>query len=172
MFICENAKMKGCPNVTAGRFCQCVNEDLLVNTTLEPSFPQKIAVETTKKWMHELGFSVVHKKKGTLVDSHERDDVMYRNKFLQRMASLSFLNSPNAPTDEALNALPSDLEASDSSIIKRTIVLFQNESTFQANCDQPTIWVQPETSVMSKGSGIMVSDFIKERAGYLQLFVR
>ena len=88
------------------------------------------------------------------------------------MASLGFLNSTNAPTDEARNALPSDLEAPGSSIIEKTIVLFHDESTFQANDDQPTIWAQPGTSVMhpkSKGSGIMVSDFIEERAGYLHL---
>ena len=54
----------------------------------------------------------------------------------------------------------------------KTIVLFHDESTFQANGDQPTIWAQPGTVVMrpkSKGSGIMVSDFIKERGGYLHL---
>ena len=63
-------------------FCQWVNDDLLVNTTLEPGFPRKIAMETARKWMHEL-FSVA--KEGTFVDGHECDDVVtYRNKLLQR----------------------------------------------------------------------------------------
>ena len=33
-------------------------------------------METCRKWMHELGFSVVVKKKGTFVDGHERPDVV------------------------------------------------------------------------------------------------
>ena len=66
-----------------------MNEDLLSNETLEPGFPRKISVETARKWMHELGFEVVTKKKGTFVNGHERDDVVeYRKKFLRRMVSL------------------------------------------------------------------------------------
>ena len=48
----------------------------------------------------------------------------------------------------------------------KTITVFHDESTFQANEDQPTLWAQKGTSVMrpkSKGSGIMVSDLIDER---------
>ena len=77
--------------------------------------------------MHELGFSVVQKKKGTFVDGHKRDDVVqYRNTFLQRMAFLGFLNYDNAPTDEARNALPSDLEAPDLSVLEKPIVIFHD----------------------------------------------
>ena len=48
--------------------------------------------------MHELGFEVVSKKKGTFVDGHEREDVVeYRIKFLRRMVCLGFLNPDNAP---------------------------------------------------------------------------
>jgi hypothetical protein len=113
VFIRENANVKGQPNRTVGKFCQWVNDNLLVNTTLEPGFPQKIGIETARKWMHELGFSVVQKKKGTFVDGHERDDVVnYRNIFLRRMASLGFLNCANAPTDKARNAQPSDFGSS------------------------------------------------------------
>ena len=167
------ANVKGKPNLTIGTFCQWVNDDLLVNTTPEPGFPRKIGIETARKWIHELGFSVMQMKKGSFVDGHEREYVVkYRNTFLRRMASLGFLNTNNGPTDEARNALPSDLEASDSSIVEKTIVIFHDESTFQAIDDQPTIWAEPGTVVMrpkSKGSGIMVSDFIEERGGYLHL---
>ena len=63
-----------------------VGDDPLSNTTPKPGFPRKIAVETTHKWIHELRFSVVTKKKGTFVDRHERDDVVeYCNTFLQRL---------------------------------------------------------------------------------------
>ena len=63
-YIRDNANVKGKPKLTVGRFCQWVNDDLLPNETLEPGFPQKISVETARKWMQELGFDVVAKKKG------------------------------------------------------------------------------------------------------------
>ena len=43
---------------------------------LEPGYPRKVSVQTARKWMHELGFEVVVKKKGTFVDGHERSDVV------------------------------------------------------------------------------------------------
>lgn len=172
-YIRENANVKGRPNLTIAKFCQWVNDDLLFNSTLEPGFPRKIGVETSRKWMHQLGFSVVNKKKGTFVDGHERDDVVeYRKTFLRRMVALGFLNRDNAPTDEARNALPADLEIPQPGVLAKTVVLFHDESTFQANEDQPTVWAMPGTSVMrpkSRGSGIMVSDFIEEKGGYLHL---
>ena len=64
------------------------------------------------------------------------------------MVSLGFLKCNNARTDEALNALPSDLEAPDPSVAEKTIILFHDESTFQANDDQPTTWAQPGSVVM------------------------
>ena len=84
---------------------------LLPNETLEPGFPQKISVETARKWMHELGFEVVTKKKGTFVDGHEKEDVVeYCKTFLRKMAALGFLNESIAPTEEARKALPTDLD--------------------------------------------------------------
>ena len=123
--------------------------------------------------MHELGFEVVSKKKGTFVDGHEREDVVeYRIKFLRRMVCLGFLNPDNAPTEEAKIALPSDLHAPPTEVIEKTIVLFHDETTFQANEDQPTLWAEKGTNVMrpkSRRSGIMVSDFIGEKHCYLEL---
>ena len=55
-YVRENAAKKGKANLTAGSFCQWVNESLLPNETLEPGFPSKIGVETARKWMHEVGF--------------------------------------------------------------------------------------------------------------------
>ena len=172
-YIRENANVKGQPNLTVSTFCQWVNNDLLPNETLEPGFPRKIAVETARKWMHELGFEVVLKKKGTFVDGHEREDVVeYRKMFLRRMVGLGFLHESNAPTEEAKKALPIDLDPPRPELMDKTVVLFHDESTFQANDDQPTLWAKKGTSVMrpkSKGSGIMVSDFITEKDGYLAL---
>jgi len=116
---------------------------------------------------------VVAKKKGTFVDGHKREDVVeYRKKFLRRMVSHGFLNASNAPTDEAKKALPADLDTPQPEVVEKTIILFHDETTFQANEDQLTLWAAKDTSVMrpkSKGSGIMISDFIDEWNGYLEL---
>ena len=171
-FIRENAAVKGRPNLTAGMFCQWVNEDLLPNEMLEPGFPRSIALETGRKWMHELGFEIVHAKKGTFVDGHEHEDVVaYRMVFLRKMIALGFLNASNAPTEEARNALPEDLESPSQAVINKTVIFFHDESTFQCNDDQPTLWATKGTNITrpkSKGAGIMVSDFICEH-GYLSL---
>ena len=174
-YIRKNADVKGQPNLTVGMFCQWVNEDLLPNTALEPGFLRKISLETGRKWMHELGFEVVTKKKGTFSDGHEREDVVqYRKSFLRKMVGLGFLNPTNAPTEEAKKALPNDLEPPPTEVIQKTILIFHDETTFQANDDQSTLWASKGTTVIrpkSKGSGIMVSDFITERDGYLALTI-
>ena len=144
-YIRGNADVRERPNLTIHQFCNWVNEDLLRNETLEPGFPRKISPETGRKWMHKLGFDVVVvcKKKGTFFDGHEREDVVaYRTKFLRRMVSLGFLNPDNAPTDEAKNALPSDLGPPPAEVIEKTVVLFHDETTFQAIKSQPTIWAE------------------------------
>lgn len=87
----ENASVKGNPNLNVGQLCQWVNDDLLPNETLEPGFPRKVSMETARKWMIELGFSVVRKKKGTYVDGHEHEDVVdYCKTLLRKMVSLGF----------------------------------------------------------------------------------
>ena len=88
VFIRANASVKGQPNLTVGKFCQWVNDDLLVTQHLNLAFPERLALK------------------------------QYRNTFLRRMAFLGFLNYDNAPTDEARNALPSDLEAPDLSVLE------------------------------------------------------
>ena len=172
-FIRANAAVKGKPNLTAGMFCQWVNDELLPNETLEPGFPRTIQVETARAWMHELGFQVLKHKKGSFVDGHERADVVeYRRKFLRRMVALGFLNTNNAPTVEAKEALPTDLSCPPQDVLDKTVVLFHDESTFQSNEDQATFWGTKGTHVLKpkgRGVGIMVSDFIDEHNGYLAL---
>lgn len=88
------------------------------------------------------------------------------------MVSLGFLNASNAPMEEAKMALPTHLHTPEPDVVEKTIVLFNDETTFQANEDQPTLWTAKGTSVMrpkSNGSGIMVSGFIDENNGYLKL---
>ena len=54
----------------------------------------------------------------------------------------------------------------------KTVLFFHDESTFHVNKDQPFQWGKKGTYMLrpkSKGSGIMISDFIDERNGYLVL---
>lgn len=51
-------------------------------------------------------------------------------------------------------------------ILDITVILFHDESTFQANKDQSTFWGVKGTVIMKpkhKGSGIMVSDITDEK---------
>ena len=95
----------------------------------------------------------------------------YRKTFLRGMFSIGFLNKSCASTEEARKALPSDIHSPSPEVAEKTVVLF-HEWTFQSSEDQPTLWAEKGTTVMrpkSKGSGIMISDFIDERNCYLQL---
>ena len=82
------------------------------------------------------------------------------------------MNKNNAPTPEAADSVPRDLECPSDDRISKTIVFFHDESTFQSNDDQTTFWGTRDMTFLrpkSKGAGIMVSDFIDEQNGYLQL---
>ena len=172
-FVRANKAVKGRPNMKIACFARWVNEDLLPNHALEPGYPRKISQETARRWLHELGFCVLDSKKGTYVDGHERPDVTeYRGKFLRKMVALGFLNSENAPTPEAALSLPEDIDTPPAEQIAKTIVLFHDESTFQANDCERTQWGERGEHMLvpkSKGAGIMVSDFISEQDGYLKL---
>ena len=172
-YIRANANVKGQPNLTAGAFCFWVNEELLPNACLEPGFPRKTSVETARQWMHELGFAVLSASKGAYYDGHERDDVVqYRKGFLKRMIEVGYLHPDQAPTPDAQRAFPSDVPLPSCEVREKTVIIFHDESTFNANDDQTTQWgVKGEGMLRpkSKGSGIMVSDFIDERNGFLAL---
>lgn len=150
-----------------------MGECLLVVEPLEPGYPRRITVETAHKWLLALGFSVMEHKKGTYVDGHERDDVVqYRKKFLRQLCALGFLNQSNAPTEEAAASLQTDLHCPSDDRVAKTVVFFHDESTFQANDDQVKYWGSKDMVFLrpkSKGSGLMVSDFIDEHHGFLQL---
>lgn len=59
-YMRENAVTKGRPNMTAVSFTRWVNDCLLPNSILEP---RHIGVETGRKFLHQLGFEVLNKKK-------------------------------------------------------------------------------------------------------------
>lgn len=172
-YVRENANVKGAPNLTSASFCSWINDFLLPNSCLEPGFPRKISVETARCWLHHLGFQVLSAKKGAYFDGHERDDVVKsRKQFLEDMISVGFLHPSQAPTPDSQRAFPSNVPLASEEARSKLVVIFHDESTFHANDDQTVQWgVKGEGMLRpkSKGSGIMVSDFIEERAGYLAL---
>ena len=171
-YVRENANVKGRPNMTATSFCRWVNLELFPSQVLDPGYPRRISVETARKWLHHLDFHVLDQKKGVYIDGHERDDVVdYRKKFLRKMTAIGFLNKDNAPTSEAASCLPIDLHCPPPEQLKKTIVIFHDESIFNSNEDQSVQWGTHDMVTIKpkgKGSGIMVSDFITEE-GYLRL---
>ena len=87
------------------------------------------------------------------------------------MTKIGILHFTNAPTENAMRALP-DVYAPTNEKRSKTVVLFHDESTFLANEDQPTQWGMKGDKIMnpkSKCAGIMVSDFIDEHNGFLAL---
>ena len=171
-YIRANASVKGQPNLTASNFCQWVNCDLLPSESLAPGHPRSISIQTARIWMHELGFSVIDKKKGIYIDGHERPDVVsYRKKFLRKMIC-GMLTPVHAPTDEAREFFPEDIEPPSAEQVAKNIIIYHDKSIFNANEDEQIQWGTADQHFVrpkSKGSGIMVSDFIEEKAGFLSL---
>ena len=173
VYVRENAVPKGRPNLTAVAFCYWVNNNLLPNSTLEPGFPRRVSVETVRKWLHDLGFDVLHMSKGVFIDGHECPDVVEsREKFLKKMTECGFLRPDNAPTEEAAQALPADVPHMSKEEGEKRILWFHDESAYNTTEDTPVLWgekgklpIKPK----GKGSSIMVSEFIEEKDGYLGL---
>ena len=79
-------------------------------------------------------------------DGHERDDVVEeRKEFLTEVVEVEFLHPSEAPTPEATSAFPSPVPLPMSYIRDKTVVLFHDKSTFQANEDQTTMWGKRES---------------------------
>ena len=63
------------PNLIASS-CQWVNNELLPNSVSETGYPQRVSVETPRKWFHELGFEILQRSKGVFIDGHECSDIV------------------------------------------------------------------------------------------------
>ena len=88
--------------MTASSFCQWVNESLLPNEGLELGYPRRVSVDTARKWLHELGCSVLDQKKGVYIDGHGERMLWNTEKNLFGSSLLlGFINKANAPSEEA-----------------------------------------------------------------------
>ena len=169
MWVRENAYQKGAANMTAASFCQWVNETLLVQHNLDANLPRRISVRTATQWLHHLGLRPQSHKKGAYVDGHEREDVVKsRREFLQQIRHLKDTHLPPPPcSDERAGTPPADAENR-----KKLVLIYHDESIFNINEGQPWMWATEDTPIIqpkTKGSGVMVSDFVDQHRGFLQL---
>ena len=130
-------------------------------------------METTRKWLHELGFEILQRSKGIFIDGHKRSDVVEsRVQFLKTITEYGFLCADNAQTEKAARALPSDIPHMLKEEGEKCIVWFHDESVYNATEDTSTLWGEKGKlpfKLKGRGSSIMVSEFIEEKDGYLEL---
>ena len=127
-------------------------------------------METARKWLHNLGFDVLHTSKWVFIDGHKRPDVVEsREKCLRKMTECGFLRHDNAPTEEAARA---DVPHMSKEGGEKRIVWFHDKSAYNTTEDTPVLWeengklpIKPK----GKGSSIMLSEFIEEKDSYLAL---
>ena len=168
-WVRANAFSKGQPNMTAQTFCDWVNSHLLVSSHLPPFFPREVSLRTSVRWLHHLGFSPVSHKKGVYIDGHEREDVVrHRTKLLKILHDLhaSHRPLPRCSDDPTRVRLEEDEEK------KELLIIYHDESIFNTNEGQTWMWGESERPAIlpkTKGSGIMVSDFVEEHGGFLKL---
>ena len=86
------------------------------------------------------------------------------------MVANGFLNKNNMPLPCIESIFP--LESLHDEVSQKSVIIFHNESTFQANDEENWIWGEQGQCVLkpkSHCSDIMVSDFIDEHNGNLRL---
>ena len=169
-WVRENAFTKGKPNMTAQSFCQWANEELLPSSQLPPHFPWRISLRTAVRWLHYLGFKPVSHRKGVYIDGHERDDVVkHRANYLRTMAGLQATHRPPPIcSDEPPPTVRDEREEEK----KDLVVIYHDESIYNSNEGQTWMWGEEERPALlpkTKGSGLMVSDFVDEHDGFLCL---
>ena len=168
-WVREHAFVKGEPNMTAQSFCDWVNNTLLPSSHLQPNFPRCISLRTAVRWLHHLGFKPVSHKKGVYIDGHEREDVVSHRKAL--LKTLANLRESHRPPPQCSDEPPRIRREEDDGK-KELVVLYHDESIFNTNEGQTWMWGEEDRPAIlpkTKGSGIMVSDFVEEHGGYLQL---
>ena len=165
-WVRANSTVKG---RTGAKFCTYVNTHLLPEAELAPGCPQQIQPCTAIKWLHHLGFQPQSHKKSIYIDGHERDDeVEYRKLYLRKLEILSSTHLPPPACEDGLTAI----QTGNPSAATHLVLIFHDESSFHANEGQSVMWdeegrvpIRPK----SQGRGLMVSDFVTEFDGLLQL---
>ena len=168
-WVRENAFKKVEPNMNAAAFCEFVNNQLLPSSHLTPFFPRTVSFRTAIRWLRHLDFKPRSHKKGVYIDGHERDDVVqHRKEYLKVMEELRKTHQPppQCSDEEPRVRLVEDDEK------KKLVVLYHDESIYNTNEGQTWMWAEEDHHALlpkTKGSGIMVADFVDEYDGYLAL---
>ena len=76
-YVRKNTNVKGQPNLTAGLFCQWVNENLLPYSNVQPGFLRKVSIKTCHQWLHKMGFEQLSPNKGMYFNGHERERMSF-----------------------------------------------------------------------------------------------
>ena len=167
-----NAFKKGEPNMTALNFCEYVNSTLLPSQHLPPHFPRSISLRTAVRWLHLLGFKPVSHKNGIYIDGHEREDVVkYRREYLKFMEAYESDHMPRPRCSDEEPLTPPTTQTTEQND-RKLVLIYHDESIFNVNEAQTWMWGtadKPAILPKTKGSGIMVSDFIDEHNGFLRL---
>ena len=167
-WIRTHAYVKGEPVMTSGKFCTWVNSDLFPTIQLPRGYPTSITDRTARKWLHKLGFSPTHYKKGVYVDGHERPDVIeYRKLYLKKLEILESTHLPPPLPSDGITAMSTGSHSAS----KKLVLIFHDESCFHSHEAQDWQWAEEGRLVIrpkGKGRGLMVSDFIDEYDGFLK----
>ena len=168
-WVQSNSSIKGQPNMTASKFCDWVNTELLPNVSVPPGCPFQIKKRTATRWLHDLGFRPQSHKKGIYIDGHECTDITeYRSLYIRKLEILESTHLPPPPCPGGLT----EFDVGNPSALKHLVLIYHDECIFHANEGQSTLWaeegkvpIRPKT----QGRGIMVSDFVTEYDGLLKL---
>ena len=103
------------------------------------------------------------------IDGHEREDVIRHQKvFLKTLHDLRDTHRPPPPASDEPTRIRCEVDENK----KELVIIYDDKSIFNTNEGQSWMWGEEDRPAIlpkTKGSGIMVSDFVKEHGGYIRL---
>ena len=138
-WVRSNLSIKGQPNMTASKFCDWVNTELLPSASMPPGCPLQIAQRTATRWFHDLGFRPQSHKKGIYIDGHERPDVTeYRSLYIRKLEILETTHLPPPPCPGGLT----EFDVGNPAASKHLVLIYHDECIFHANEGQSILWAE------------------------------
>ena len=138
-WVRSNSSCKGQTNMTAAKFCDWVNIELLPNATILPGCLHQIKNRTAIKWLHDLGFRPQSHKKGIYIDGHECDDVVeYRSLYLRK---LDVLEKTHLPPPSCPGGI-TQFTVGNSEATEHLVLIYHDECIFHANEGQTVLWAE------------------------------
>lgn len=148
------------------------------NPTMQQS-PTYLRSGITKRsacqWLHKLGYSYKHVRKGIYIDGHEREDVVaYRRTFLQEIdrimpfhvglkPGIDLSADPDLSREQMREEIFEIPSVCSDNGHRPVMFVTHDESTFNANDGVHYAWSHPDHTVLypkGRGKGIMVSDVV------------